>query len=189
MKLVVCLGNPGKEYDNTRHNIGFMFLDYYINKKNISVNWISKFNGLYFDTMIDDEKVIFLKPQSYMNLSGTVVSKYVSYFKIDINDILVVCDDLDLTIGNFKLKSNGSSGGHNGLKNIEECLGTQEFKRLKIGISKNNDIDTKDYVLGKLSKEEKNTINEVYDQLVDVLDNYFTCGFSILMNKYNKKNR
>ncbi|MBR6949488.1 MAG: aminoacyl-tRNA hydrolase [Bacilli bacterium] len=189
MKLVVCLGNPGKEYDNTRHNIGFMFLDYYINKNNIKANWISKFNGLYFDINIDGEKVLFLKPQSYMNLSGTVVSKYVSYFKINIDDILVVCDDLDLSIGNFKLKSKGSSGGHNGLKNIEECLGTQDFKRLKIGISKNNSIDTKDYVLGKLSKEENNIINDTYEQLVEVLDNYFTCDFSYLMNKFNKKNR
>lgn len=189
MKLVVFLGNPGKEYDNTRHNIGFMFLDYYIKKKKISVEWTSKFNGLFFDTIINGEKVIFLKPQSYMNLSGTVVNKFVSYYKIDISDILIVCDDLDLSIGNFKLKSKGSSGGHNGLKNIEECLKTQDFKRLKIGISKNHEIDTKDYVLGKLSKEENNVIDKTYEQLVDVLDTYFTCEFSFLMNKYNKKNR
>ena len=189
MKLVVFLGNPGKEYDNTRHNIGFMFLDYYIKKKKISVEWTSKFNGLFFDTIINGEKVIFLKPQSYMNLSGTVVNKFVSYYKIDISDILIVCDDLDLSIGNFKLKSKGSSGGHNGLKNIEECLKTQDFKRLKIGISKNHDMDTKDYVLGKLSKEENNVIDKTYEQLVDVLDTYFTCEFSFLMNKYNKKNR
>lgn len=189
MKLVVFLGNPGKEYDNTRHNIGFMFLDYYIKKKKISVEWTSKFNGLFFDTIINGEKVIFLKPQSYMNLSGTVVNKFVSYYKIDISDILIVCDDLDLSIGNFKLKSKGSSGGHNGLKNIEECLKTQDFKRLKIGISKNHEMDTKDYVLGKLSKEENNVIDKTYEQLVDVLDTYFTCEFSFLMNKYNKKNR
>ena len=189
MKLVCCLGNPGKEYDNTRHNIGFMFLDYYIKKKNINVDWSSKFSGLFFETIIDGEKVMFLKPQSYMNLSGTVVNKFVSYYKIDISDILVICDDLDLTIGNFKLKMKGSSGGHNGLKNIEDCLKSQDFKRLKIGISKNNDIDTKDYVLGKLSKEEKDIITKTYDQLVDVLDTYFTCEFSFLMNKYNKKNR
>ena len=189
MKLVVFLGNPGKEYDNTRHNIGFMFLDYYIKKKKISVEWASKFNGLFFDTIINGEKVIFLKPQSYMNLSGTVVNKFVSYYKIDISDILIVCDDLDLSIGNFKLKSKGSSGGHNGLKNIEECLKTQDFKRLKIGISKNHEIDTKDYVLGKLSKEENNVIDKTYEQLVEVLDTYFTSEFSFLMNKYNKKNR
>ena len=185
MKLVVFLGNPGKEYDNTRHNIGFMFLDYYIKKKKISVEWTSKFNGLFFDTIINGEKVIFLKPQSYMNLSGTVVNKFVSYYKIDISDILIVCDDLDLSIGNFKLKSKGSSGGHNGLKNIEECLKTQDFKRLKIGISKNHEIDTKDYVLGKFSSSDMEILNPILDKMPDIFNDFLSISFEMLMNKYN----
>ena len=102
MKLIIGLGNPGKEYDNTRHNIGFMFLDYYLNKKGILADWIKKFNGLYVESLINGEKVIFLKPQSYMNLSGTVVNQFMSYFKIDISDILVFSDDMDLLTGNFK---------------------------------------------------------------------------------------
>lgn len=190
MKLIVGLGNPGKEYDFTRHNVGFAFLDYYLNKQDISnIQWNDKFNGLYFQTTIFGEKVIFLKPQSYMNLSGGVVRKYVDYFKISIDDILIISDDMDLSIGNFKLKDKGSSGGHNGLKDIESHLGTQNYKRLKIGISKNKLYDTKDYVLGKLSKDEIDTIRECYSSLVDVINDYFVETFSNLMNKYNRKNR
>lgn len=189
MKLVVALGNPGKEYDMTRHNMGFMFVDYYFDKKNINVNWSNKFNGLYCDLVINSEKIIFVKPQSYMNLSGGVVRKFVDFYKIKTEDILVISDDLDLSLGNFKLKMNGSSGGHNGLKDIEKKLGTQEYKRLKIGISKNNNYDTKDYVLSKFSSEEKKVIDTCFDELINVFDDYFTCGYSQLMNKYNKKNR
>ncbi len=189
MKLIVGLGNPGREYEHTRHNMGFDFIDYYLFKKNYSVNWVNKFNGLYFDVNIGGERVLFLKPQSFMNLSGGVVRKYIDYFKIDVSDILVFSDDLDLTLGNFKIKMNGSSGGHNGLKDIERNLGTQEYKRIKIGISKNSNFDTKDYVLGKLSKEERDVIDKCFDTLVNVLDDYFTCGYSNLMSKYNKKNR
>ena len=109
--------------------------------------------------------------------------------KIKTEDILVISDDLDLSLGNFKLKMNGSSGGHNGLKDIEKKLGTQEYKRLKIGISKNNNYDTKDYVLSKFSSEEKKVIDTCFDELINVFDDYFTCGYSQLMNKYNKKNR
>lgn len=189
MKLIVGLGNHGREYEATRHNTGFSFLDYYLNKKGINDNWSNKMNGLYLNTNINNEKVMFLKPQSYMNLSGEVVSKFVSYFDIDISDILIISDDLDLSVGNFKLKDKGSSGGHNGLKDIEKYLGTQEYKRLKIGISKNNDYDTKDYVLGRFSKEESDIIQNCYFELVNVLDDYFTLPFDSLMNKYNKKNR
>lgn len=189
MKLIVGLGNPGKEYEETRHNIGFSFLDYYLDKKGYSVNWSSKFNGLFCDCLINNEKVIFLKPQSYMNLSGGVVKKYLDFYKIDINELLVVSDDLDLMTGNFKLKPNGSSGGHNGLKDIERNIGSSEYKRLKIGISKNNNIDTKDYVLGKISKEDKRIINDCFKTLVPLLDDYFSNDFAKLMNKYNKKNR
>ncbi len=189
MKLIVGLGNPGKNYDFTRHNIGFMLIDYYFSKKSVQANWISKFDGLYSQTTINGEKVIFLKPQSYMNLSGTVVKKYVDYFKIDVDNILVISDDLDLNFACYKLKSNGSSGGHNGLKNIESLLGTQSYKRLKIGISNNKKIDTKDYVLGKFSAEDIALLDEVFNQLVDVLDDYFAINFNMLMNKYNRKNR
>ena len=189
MKLIVGLGNPGKEYENTRHNIGFMVVDNYILKKGISDSWKNKFNGLYLEANIKGEKVIFLKPQSYMNLSGGVVSQFVNFYKINLDDIIVISDDLDLLTGNFKLKANGSCGGHNGLRDIERCLGTQNYKRLKIGISKNNDIDTKDYVLARISNDDLNIYNELFNNLLCVIDEFLSISFADLMNKYNCKNR
>lgn len=189
MKLIIGLGNPGKEYGNTRHNIGFMFVDKYIEYKNINVNWSNKFDGLYFESNINGEKTIFLKPQTFMNLSGDSVRKVMDYFKIGVDDILVINDDLDLKVGNFKLKSNGSCGGHNGLRDIEKKVGSQEYKRLKIGISKKSNVDTKDYVLGKFSSEELNLLDELFNTLYLVIDDYFKIPFNDLMSKYNRKNR
>ena len=189
MKLIVGLGNPGKDYSNTRHNVGFNFIDNYLENKKIVDSWKRKFDGLYIKTNINNEDVIFLKPQTFMNLSGNSVKKVVEYFGISVSDILVVSDDLDLNVGNFKLKMNGSSGGHNGLKDISEKLGTNDFKRLKIGISNNKEIDTKNYVLGKFSKEEIEILNELFKKLNIVLDDYFVESFQNLMNKHNSKNK
>lgn len=190
MKLVVGLGNPGNEYEKTRHNVGFMVVDNYLSKKGInSIEWKNKFNGLYYQTVINGEKVVFLKPTTYMNLSGMAVRQFVDYFKIDISDILIISDDLDLKVGNFKLREAGSSGGHNGLKNIAECLKTEAFKRLKVGISKDSNIDTKDYVLGKITNSEYNTLEVLFNDLVSVIDDFFILPFSDLMSKYNRKNR
>jgi len=189
MKLVVGLGNPGKEYQNTRHNIGFDFVDYYLNKKSINDSWSKKFDGLYLQTKIGNEKVLFLKPQTYMNLSGTSVRKIMDYFNISTDDILIIVDDMDLLIGNFKLRPNGSSAGHNGLKNIEANIGSNEYKRLKIGISKNTDSNAKDYVLGQISKTEREHITTLFDTLCNVIDDYFQLPFGDLMSKYNRKNR
>ena len=188
MKLIVGLGNPGKEYENTRHNIGFIILDNYVNINNLGLFKL-KDNGLYLKTKLHNEDVVFLKPQSYMNLSGEVVRKYVDYYKIDVDDILVISDDLDLEFGNFKLKLTGSSGGHNGLKNIEQHLSTRDYKRFKIGISNRKEMDTKDYVLGEFSKEEKDKIEEFKPKSVEIINDYFNMAFSELMNKYNQKNR
>ena len=186
MKLIVGLGNPGKEYEKTRHNIGFMTIDKFASKLGVEINK-DKFNGLYCDTLIGGEKVILLKPQSYINLSGEVIRKYIDFFKINIEDVLIIHDDLDLPVGIYRVKQQGSSGGHNGLKNIELHLGTQEYKRIKIGISNNKLMDTKDYVLGKLSKEETEEIEKVKDIVLDILDDYFKLDFNSLMNKYNHK--
>lgn len=187
MKLIVGLGNPGKEYANTRHNIGFMFLDSFVNSLGLEFNK-SKFNGQYLKTKINNVDVLFLKPLSYMNLSGEVVEKFVNYFNIDVEDILVISDDLDLYIGNYKLKSKGSSGGHNGLKNIELHLNTSNYKRLKIGISNNKTISTKDYVLGKFSKVEQEKLDDLHIVINKILEEFFVEDFNILMSKYNSKN-
>ena len=189
MKLIVGLGNPGKEYKNTRHNIGFDFVDYYLNEKKIISTWNNKFNGLFIDIFLNGEKVIFLKPQTYMNLSGESVHKIMDYFNISVDDLFVISDDLDLFVGNFKLKNGGSSAGHNGLKSIESCIGTSSYKRLKIGISNNKSIDTKDYVLGQFSKKDKVALDSLFSELCFVVDDYFKLTFSDLMNKYNQKNR
>lgn len=186
MKLIVGLGNPGKEYENTRHNIGFQTIDLYAQKLGIIISK-SKFNGLYAETLIHGEKTILLKPQSYINLSGEVIHRFVDFYKIDIKDILIISDDLDLSVGSYKIKKQGSSGGHNGLKNIELHLGTREYCRIKIGISNNKSIDTKDYVLGKISTSEREILNEVKNEIQFVLDDYFTMSFDNLMNKYNTK--
>lgn len=184
MKLIVGLGNPGKEYENTRHNIGFNVIDRYLDKYNID-NMKEKFGGLYIQTIINGNKVILLKPQKYINLSGEVIKKYIDFFKIDISDILIVHDDLDQELGHIKLKQNSSSGGHNGIKDIEKNLGTKEYKRLKIGISNNKSIDTKDYVLGKFTKDDKIVIDKSISECINIIDDFYTLTFNELMNKYN----
>ena len=189
MKLIVGLGNPGKEYENTRHNIGFMFLDYFLDKNKLNIIWKKKFNALYYETIVDNEKVIFVKPQSFMNLSGGVVKQYLDYFDIGIDDLLVVCDDLDLFVGNFKIKASGACGGHNGLRDIEKCIGSSKYKRLRIGISNDKDIDTKDYVLGKISKGDMKILSDTFDKLCNLMTDYFEYSFDKLMSLYNFKNR
>ena len=183
MKLIVGLGNPGKEYENTRHNIGFMSVDKIIHEKNLTEK--EKFNGKYYEYNINNEKIIILKPQNYINLSGQVINKFVNYFKIDINDILIIHDDLDLPVGKIKLRMSGGSGGHNGLKDIENCLKTKNYKRVKVGISNNKNIDTKDYVLGKFSNEDQNIINKKKKKIVKIFNDYTKMSFDNLMNKYN----
>lgn len=184
MKLIVGLGNPGKEYLNTRHNVGFMVIDRIATELDFSVN-TKKDGALYGQTTLGSEKVIFLKPQRFINLSGDVIRKFMEYFKIDISDIFIINDDLDLPSGSYKLKSHGSSGGHNGLKNIELNLGTNEYKRLKIGISNNKSLDTKDYVLGAFSKAEKEVIDEVVKNAKNIAIDFVWMDFVSLMNKYN----
>lgn len=179
MKLIVGLGNPGKEYDNTRHNIGFMILDNYLG----DVKYTEKFDGLIYEKNYNGEKVIFLKPQTFMNNSGMSVVKVVNYYNIDVHDILVIHDDLDLDFNTIKIKSNSSSGGHNGIKSIINNLGSQEFDQFKFGISneyKNNIID---FVLGKFSKEELSNID--YSYLNKVIDTYINDGVVKTMSDFN----
>ncbi len=185
MKLIVGLGNPGDEYKNTRHNVGFMVLDSWMNYHNYKFDK-TKFNGEYSIIKYNNEDVIILKPLSFMNLSGTVVLSFVNYFKIDIDDILVIYDDKDIELGSVKLKKNGSCGGHNGIRNIIDNLKTDKFKRLKVGLSKNN-TDMVSFVLGKFSNVEKCKLDNVLKETNNILDDYFTLTFDNLMNKYNKK--
>ncbi len=183
MKLIIGLGNPGKDYQNTRHNVGFLILDNYLG----NVDWKEKFNALYFEKRINSEKVVFVKPLTFMNLSGNAVVKYVNYYNVNIDDILVIQDDLDLPFSTYKLKKNSSAGGHNGIKSIINCLGSQDFLRLKIGVSNNKSIDTKDYVLGRFSKEEKDKLDSLQKTFNEIIESFVIVGISKTMNIYNTK--
>ena len=184
MKLVVGLGNPGREYEKTRHNIGFMCLDKIAEYFKVTFD-SNKFNGSYTQFTHNGEKIILLKPGKYMNLSGEVIRDFVKFYKINIEDILIICDDLDTNVGTYRLRYKGSSGGHNGLKNIELNLSTKEYKRIKIGISNNKLMDTKDYVLGKFMKEEMNLIQPIIDKMPSIIEDYLKLSFDHVMNKYN----
>lgn len=180
MKLIVGLGNPGKEYESTRHNIGFMIIDKFLG----DIKYKEKFSGLYYEKDMG-EKVIFLKPQTFMNNSGFCVKKFVDYYKISPENILVIHDDLDLEVGKIKYKINSSSGGHNGIKSIINNLKTQNFIRLKIGISSTNKDQIIDYVLGKFSKKEIDEIN--VNDIINSINDYINNDYTFVMNKYNGK--
>lgn len=184
MKLIVGLGNPGKEYEKTRHNIGFMVINNFLKENNLELNK-TKFNGKYTETNIKGEKVILLEPQKYMNLSGEVIRDFVKFYKIDVKDILIISDDLDMECGKIRLREKGSSGGHNGLKNIELHLNTNEYKRLKIGVGNNKMIETKDYVLGKFLKEDFEKIENSVKLTEDIIEDFIDNDFTSLMSKYN----
>ena len=183
MKLIVGLGNPGKKYELTRHNCGFMVIDEFANKNDIKFK--SKFNGLYAEQLINGEKIILLKPQTYMNLSGTCIQKFVKFYNINIDDIYVIHDDINYEIGKYKIKRNGSDGGHNGIKSIIYSLNTQDFHRIKIGINK-NDIPLEDYVLQKFSKKELELIKTVKEEVSNIIEELTKNNIDKIMEKYNR---
>ena len=180
MKLIVGLGNPGKEYEKTRHNVGFMALDNYLG----NVDYKSKDNYLIYEKLIDDEKVLFLKPLTYMNDSGIAIRKVMDYYKINKDDVLIIYDDMDFEVGKFKIKKSGSSAGHNGIKNIINHLGTENFKRIRIGISKSHG-NSIEFVLGKFSKEDLNILTGVFEIVNNIIEDFISLDFDKLMNKYN----
>ena len=185
MYLIVGIGNVGKEYYNTRHNIGFMMLDYYVKSKNLTFSK-EKFNGDYIEEKINDKKVIYLKPESYVNLSGEVIKKYVDFYKIPIKNILIIVDDINLEIGKLRLREKGSSGGHNGLKNIFLHLGTEDIRRLRIGVSNNKKYNMKDYVLSKFSDSDMEVLNNKKKKVLEIIEEFPKKNFDKLMNIYNR---
>lgn len=186
MKLIVGLGNPGKKYENTRHNIGFMVIDEFAKHCN-AADFREKFKALITETIIHGEKVILMKPQTYMNLSGESVRLALDFYKLDLSDIIVIYDDLDLNLAKLRLRLKGSSGGHNGIKSISQHLASENFKRLKFGIDKNPVIPVVDYVLGKFTKDELQAVNEGLKMCINVLNDFTNLSFTDLMTKYNKK--
>ena len=165
MRLLVGLGNPGTEYAATRHNMGFMAVDAIVHRFSFS-GWKSGFKGQVLLAKIHDEKVLFLKPETYMNLSGESVLSAISFYKIKPEDVIVFHDDLALPVGKVKVKSGGSSGGHNGIKNIDSHIGVN-YMRVRIGIDQNHEIDTADYVLCKPTAEEQKVLADTIQKIAD----------------------
>lgn len=186
MKLIVGLGNPGNAYERTRHNVGFMAIDEIAKANSVDCN-LTKKKGIYTIFEKNGEKIILLKPTTFMNLSGQAVREFARYYKIPIENILIISDDLDMEVGKIKLKYKGSSGGHNGLKDIEQNLKTQEYKRLKIGISNDKTKETKNYVLGKFSKQELEIILSTLQIIPNIIDDFCVQPFDSVMSHYNKK--
>lgn len=183
MVLIVGLGNPGKEYSNTRHNVGFMALDFLSETYNIDINR-AKFKGVYGEGVIENQKVILLKPETYMNLSGESIKSLSDFYKIDPKDIIIVYDDISLSLGRLRIKTKGSAGGHNGIKSIISCLGTDVFPRVKVGVGAPKG-DLVKYVLGKFSKQEDQVLQDVLNTTVSAIKEMVIDGSEKAMNEFN----
>lgn len=186
VKMIVGLGNPGEKYHETKHNIGFMVLDKWAKQENVTFNK-SKHQGLYTEFFIGSEKVILVKPQTFMNLSGQCVKPLMNYFKIDIDDVVIIYDDMDLPIGKIRLRQKGSAGGHNGIKSLIQHFGTQTFNRVKIGVGRPLEFETViQHVLSKFLNLYINDVNRSIDDTIDAMT-YFVrqSDFLNTMNKFN----
>lgn len=184
MRLIVGLGNPGKEYENTRHNVGFLTIDALSKKLNVELDK-NKCKAIYGIYRLNNEKIILAKPQTYMNLSGESVVSLIKFYDIDIKDVIVVHDDLDLPIGKIRIRYKGSCGGQNGMRSIIDLTGTDEINRIRIGISDDRNMDAKDYVLGKFTKQEKEEIDKAIDKASDAIIYSFENDFDRVMSKFN----
>ena len=187
MFLIAGLGNPGKEYENTRHNAGFMVLDALADKLGADISE-KKHKALCGKAVIGGQKVILLKPQTYMNSSGESIRAAADYYKVDPEDILVVYDDISLAPGQLRIRAKGSAGGHNGIKSIIAHLGTQEFPRVRVGVGeKPPRMDLADYVLGHFTDEDWKTMGERLETAGEIIKSFCLAGIDITMNQYNKK--
>ena len=184
MKLIVGLGNPGKKYEKTRHNVGFETIDKFAESLGFNIEK-EDFKGLYAKCKYMGNNLLLLKPQTFMNLSGESILDCAQYFKIDSNDIYVIYDDMDFAPGVMKMKESGSSGGHNGIKSIINCLGTDKFVHVRIGTGAPK-YDTIDYVLGKPSKEERPLIDEAENRAIEAIKTALKEGVPKAMSLYNK---
>ena len=184
--LIIGIGNIGDDYDNTRHNIGFDVLDKLSNILN--VNFESVKLALRAESKFKGKKIILIKPNNYVNNSGKSLLYWKNKEKVRNDNILVVCDDLNLYFGNIKIKSSGTAGGHNGLKDIQEFLGTSNYPRIRVGISNNTKTSMSDYVLGKWTDSEQENINNLVKVSTDIIFSFIQTGIERTMNFYNKKN-
>lgn len=189
MFIIAGLGNPTMQYEGTRHNVGFDVIDAIADKYNISVTE-RKSRAFCGKGIIAGQKVLLVKPQTYMNLSGESIRGIVDYYKVDEeSELLVIYDDISLDVGQLRIRKKGSAGGHNGIKNIIAHLGTTVFPRIKVGVGeKPKNYDLADYVLGHFSKEEKVLMEEGYERAIEAVEQIVQGEIEAAMNAFNKKN-
>lgn len=188
MYIIAGLGNPGREYDMTRHNIGFEVIDYIAEKLNVKVNKL-KFKALYGETKIGQEKVYLIKPQTYMNLSGDSIREFCSFYKIPPENVIIISDDISLSAGRIRIRPKGSAGGHNGLKSIIYQLNSDNFPRIRIGVGApgHKDYDLADFVLGRFTKDEIPVLEEAIINASKAAEEIIKSGIDLAMNRYNSK--
>lgn len=185
MKLIVGLGNIGEKYTFTRHNVGFMLIDSIAINLNLSFKENSKLKCFITSLKKDNEDYMLIKPTTFMNLSGEAVRATMDYYKIALEDILIVYDDLSLDLGKIRFRANGSDGGHNGIKSVIKHLGTNNINRLKIGIGPQPNIPSEAYVLQNFSKEDLESLKQTINKAKDGIDCFFKDGISVAQNKFN----
>ena len=186
MKLVICLGNPGNKYANTRHNAGFMFADLLAQKLGCKYNLETKFKAEIAKGVYNNEAIWIVKPQTFMNLSGEALASLKSFYKIDLNTLFVTFDDISLDVGKIRFRAKGSDGGHNGIKSIISHAGTSEFPRLKIGIGPQPPyMKSEDYVLQNFSHEQQTILKEALDKSIEAFLFYCDNDIYKTQNKYN----
>lgn len=186
MKIIAGLGNPGKEYENTKHNVGFLTIDILAEKYDIKVNKI-KFKGLVGEGMIGTEKVILVKPQTYMNLSGQCIREIVAFYKLDMEDLVVIYDDIDLPMGNLRIRKKGSAGTHNGMRSIIYDLQDDGFPRVRVGIGGERKGDLANYVISGFSGDDRKLIEEAIVKAADAVACLVEDGIDRAMVDYNTK--
>ena len=187
MYIIAGLGNPTAQYRGTRHNVGFEVIDYLADKYNIDVT-TKKFKGLIGTGAIEGQKVVLVKPQTFMNLSGECIQEVMNYYKTDISDLIVVYDDINLEPGQLRVRGKGSAGGHNGLKDIIGRLGTQKFMRVKIGVgAKPKGWDLADHVLGRFGSNERKLVEEAQERACKAVEMILADSVDAAMNQFNKK--
>ncbi len=184
MYVIAGLGNPGRQYERTRHNMGFMVADVFAAAHDIDVRRI-KHKALVGEGRIGDEKVIVVKPQTYMNLSGESLREVVNYYDVPMENLIVVYDDMDLDTGTLRIRKKGSSGSHNGMKSVIYQLQSDEFPRVRIGIGTPPEDDWKDYVTGQVTEKEAEVLTETIKKAAEALECIITEGIDIAMNRFN----
>ena len=185
MYLIVGLGNPGRQYEATRHNMGFDVIDKLVEEYQIPQGGV-KFNAMYGKGIIGGQPALLMKPLSYMNLSGESVRAIMDFYKCTVEDLIVVYDDIDLDVGKLRIRQKGSAGGHNGMKNIIQHVGSQEFVRIRVGVGKKPDhMDLADYVLSRFGKEDLANIRESCGNACDAVETILADGTVAAMNKFN----